>query len=412
MKRTVKSIFGTEALRKGVRSLAGSISRRNIAIAGSAALLAGCQVVPRTETISTAPPPSPTPQPSATALPTDSTRHRVALLVPLGGNAADVGQAIANATTMAILDSARIESNPNNIRITTYDTSRGASAAARRAIADGNKLILGPLLADNVAGVRAVASPAGVPAIAFSNDASVASRDVFVMGHIPEQSVERSVRYARANGSTSFAALVPEGDYGQKAYSALQNSLRDYGGNLVGFEQYARGNTSIVGAAQRLRQRGGYDTVLIAESARLAMQAAGQLRSQGAEGTRLLGTELWSGESSLTRSGSVEGAIFSAVSDGRFRGFSQSYEARFGSKPFRIATLGYDSVLLTFRIAREWRVGDDFPVNRLYDRVGFVGVDGAFRFMRNGVAERAFEVRQVQGNQVIAVEAAPSTFSE
>ena len=412
MKRMEQSFFGKDILRKGVLKVAGTLSRRNIVLAGSVGLLAGCQVVPRTEIISTAPPSSPTPQPSATALPTDSTRHRVALLVPLGGNAAQVGQAIANATTMAILDSARIESNPNNIRITTYDTSRGASAAARRAIADGNKLILGPLLADNVAGVRAVASPAGVPAIAYSNDASVASSDVFVMGHIPEQSVDRSVRYARANGSTSFAALVPEGDYGQKAYTALQNSLRDYGGNLVGFEQYARGNTSIVGAAQRLRQRGGYDTVLIAESARLATRAAGQLRSEGAEGTRLLGTELWSGESAITQSGTVEGAIFSAVSDRRFRGFSQSYEARFGSKPFRIATLGYDSVLLTFRIAREWRVGDNFPVNRLYDSVGFVGVDGAFRFMRSGVAERALEVRRVQGNEVVAVEAAPSAFSE
>ncbi|MEO1220793.1 MAG: penicillin-binding protein activator, partial [Pseudomonadota bacterium] len=114
----------------------------------------------------------------------------------------------------------------------------------------------------------------------------------------------------------------------------------------------------------------------------------------------------------ITRSGSVEGALFSAVSDGRFRRFSESYEARFGSKPFRIATLGYDSVLLTLRIAREWRVGDAFPVNRLYDRGGFLGVDGAFRFMRNGVAERALEVRQVRDNQVIAVEAAPRSFSE
>jgi ABC-type branched-subunit amino acid transport system substrate-binding protein len=308
---------------------------------------------------------------------------------------------------MALLDT-----NADNIRITTYDTSGGAGGAARRAIADGNRLILGPLLADNVPAVQSAASRAGVPAIAFSNDASVAGNDVFVMGHIPEQSVARSVRYARSNGSSSFAALVPEGDYGQKAYSALQNSLRDYGGNLVGFERYARGNTSIIGAAQRLRQRGGYDTVLIAESARLAMQAAGQLRSQGAEGTRLLGTELWSGESAITRSGSVEGALFSAVSDGRFRRFSDSYEARFGSKPFRIATLGYDSVLLTLRIAREWPVGDPFPVNRLYDRSGFLGVDGAFRFMRNGVAERALEVRQVQGNQVIAIDAAPRSFGE
>ena len=400
-------VFGKDMVRACVRLLAKGMDRRAVALAGSAALLAGCAVVPRTETVSNVPPPTPTPQPSATALPSDSTRHRVALLVPMGGSAADVGQALANATTMALLDT-----NAENLRITTYDTSRGAGSAARRAIADGNKLILGPLLADNVPAVQAAARPAAVPAIAFSNDASVASADVFVMGHVPEQSVARSVRYARSNGSTSFAALLPEGNYGQKAYSALQNSLRDYGGNLVGFERYARGNTSIVGAAQRLRQRGGYDTVLIAEGARLAMQAAGQLRSQGAENTRLLGTELWSGESAITRSSSVEGALFSAVSDGRFRRFSDSYEARFGSKPFRIATLGYDSVLLTLRVAREWRVGDAFPKNTLYDRGGFLGVDGAFRFMRNGVAERALEVRQVRGNQVIAVEAAPRSFSE
>jgi len=407
MKRMGKSVFGMDLVRSGMRLLVKSVNRRTIALAGSAALLAGCQVVPRTETVSSAPPPAPTPQPSATALPTDSIRHRVALLVPMGGSAAEVGQALANATTMALLDT-----NAENLRITTYDTSDGAGGAARRAIADGNKLILGPLLADNVAAVQAAAGPAGVPAIAFSNDASVAGNDVFVVGHVPEQSVTNSIRYARANGSTSFAALLPEGNYGQKAYSALQNSLRDYGGNLVGFERYARGNTSIVGAAQRLRQRGGYDTVLIAEGARLATLAAGQLRNQGAQGTRLLGTELWSGESALTRSGSVEGALFSAVSDGRFRRFSDSYEARFGSKPFRIATLGYDSVLLTLRVAREWPVGDAFPVSMLYDRGGFLGVDGPFRFMRNGVAERALEVRQVRGNQVVQVEAAPSSFGE
>lgn len=406
MKRIVEAAFGTGWMQGIARIFdPNAFNRRALAVAGTAVLLAGCQVVPRTETVSSAPPPAPTPEPSATALPTDSTRHRVALLVPMGGSAAEVGQAIANATTMALLDS-----NAQNLRLTTYDTSQGAADAARRAVADGNKLILGPLLADNVAAVQAAARPARVPAIAFSNDAGVASSDVFVMGHIPEQSVARSVRYARGNGSNSFAALLPAGDYGQKAYNALQNSLRDYGGNLVGFERYDRGNTSIVGAAQRLRQRGGYDTVLIADGARLAIQAAGELRSQGAESTRLLGTELWSGEGALAQSELVEGALFSAVSDSRFRRFSESYEARFGAKPFRIATLGYDAVLLTLRIARGWQVGDNFPVNELYNRDGFLGVDGAFRFNRNGIAERALEVRQVRGNQVIAVDAAPSSF--
>lgn len=401
MKLTFDGIFGAG----WVQSVKRGLNRRNFAMAGAAALLAGCQVIPKTETVATTPDPTPTPQPSATSLPSDTTRHRVALLVPMAGSTAEVGQSLANATTMALLDT-----NANNLRITTYDTSRGAAAAARQAIADGNKLILGPLLADNVPSVQAAARPAGVPAIAFTNDSTVASADIFVLGHIPEQSIRRSIQYARSNGSNNFAALLPEGDYGQRSYSALQNSLRDYGGSLVAFERYARGNTSIVGAAQRLRQRGGYDTVLIADGARLAVQAAGQIRGQGASGTRLLGTELWSGESAITQTTTVNGALFSAVSDGRFRRFSESYEARFGTRPYRLATLGYDAVLLTLRIARDWRVGSDFPVNQLYDRGGFLGVDGAFRFGRDGVAERALEVREVRGGEVIAVDAAPSSF--
>lgn len=384
-----------------------ALSRRTLVLAGAAALLGGCQIIPKTETVSTGPATTPTPQPTPTALPTDSTRHRVALLVPMSGNTSAVGQALANATTMALLDT-----NAQNLRITTYDTGRGAGEAARQAIVDGNKLILGPLLASNVPAVQAQARPASVPAIAFSNDTKVASPDVFLMGHVPEQSITRSVQWARARGSNSFASLVPDGDYGQRSFAALENALAAYGGNLVARETYSRGNTSIVSAAQRLRTAGGYDTVLIADGARLATQAAGELKRDGAENTRILGTELWSGEAAITRSGAVDGAIFSAVSDRRFKRFADSYEARFGTKPYRIATLGYDSVLLTLRVARDWEVGSNFPVNQLYDRGGFLGVDGPFRFGRNGVAERALEVRQVSSGSVSQVDPAPTSFGE
>ncbi|MDJ0977702.1 MAG: penicillin-binding protein activator [Erythrobacter sp.] len=392
-----------ESVSSGVSAV---FSRRNLALAGAAALVAGCSVIPKTETVST-PTAPPTPQPTPTALPTDATRHRVALLVPMTGKTSEVGQALANATTMALLDT-----NANNLRITTYDTGSGASEAARQAIVDGNKLILGPLLAANVPAVQAQARPASVPAIAFSNDTEVASPDVFLMGHVPEQSITRTVEFARSRGSNAFAALMPEGDYGDRSFSALRNALAAYGGNLVARETYSRGNTSIVSAAQRLRTDGGYDTVLVADGARLAIRAASELKRDGAEGTRILGTELWSGEGEITRAPNLEGAVFSAVSDGRFKRFSDSYEARFGAKPYRIATLGYDSVLLTLRIARDWPVGSAFPTSRLYDEGGFLGVDGPFRFGRDGVAERALEVRQVSGGKVSQVDPAPSSFGE
>lgn len=378
---------------------------RNLALAGAAMLAAGCQVVPKGD-VATAPAPLPAPEPSATALPTDTGRHRIALLVPLSGDTAAVGQGIANATTMALLDT-----NADNLRITTYDTSDGVAGAARQAIADGNKLILGPLTADAVPSVQAVARPAGVPVIAFSNDISVAGPDVFVIGLVPEQSIRRSVEFARARGANRFAALMPEGDYGIRAASALENALRDFGGTLVGTQAYARGNTSIVSAAARLRAAGGYDTVLIADSARLSIEASDELQRGARTRARILGTELWSGEAALARAKSMEGALFAAVSDGRYKRFADSYQARFGAAPHRLTTLGYDAVLLTLRVAREWKVGTPFPKNELYDKGGFLGVDGPFRFGRNGVAERALEVREVRGGEITAVDPAPTGFA-
>jgi len=383
-----------------------ALTARNLALGGAALLAAGCQVIPKAQGPATTPPP-PAPEPSATALPTDTGRHRIALLVPLSGDAAAVGQAIANATTMALLDT-----KSDALRITTYDTAGGVAGAARQAIADGNRLILGPLNADAVPTVQAAARPAGVPVIAFANDPAIASPDVFVIGHMPEQSIRRTVQYARSKGAVRFAVLAPEGDYGTRAVSALENALRDFGGALSARQSYARGNTSIVSAAGRLRAAGGYDTVLIADSVRLGVDAAGELNRAGRTRTRIIGTELWSGEAALTRTPALEGALFAAVSDQRFGRFAESYAARFGGQPYRVATLGYDAVLLTLRVARDWKVGTPFPRNALYDRGGFLGVDGAFRFARNGVVERALEVREVKGGEVSAVDPAPTGFGK
>jgi len=378
-------------------------NRRSLLVASAAALLAGCQVVPKAgPTTSTGPAPGPAPEPSATALPTDQTRHRVALLVPMTGRNGAVGQALANSANMALLDT-----NASNLRITTYDTASDPSGAARKAIADGNKLILGPLMADNIPAISPLAQRADIPVISFSNDSSAAGNDVFVMGHIPEQSIDRTVAYARSNGSARFGAVVPNGEYGNRALSALNNALSDHGGSLVGAERYSRGNTSVISAAQRLKTRGGYDTVLIADGANLATRAAAQLKSGASP--RILGTELWGGEGALTRSSSMRGALFSAVSDRRFKRFSSSYENRFGKKPYRISSLGYDAVLLTLRIAQGWTPGRTFPTKRLREDDGFVGVDGAFRFRRDGVIERALAVVEVRNGSFATVDAAPTS---
>lgn len=380
---------------------------RGLAILLLSLLLAACQVIPGGDRAPEpqAPPPVAAPDLPGPALPTDTDRHRVALLVPLSGENAAVGQSIANATTMALLDT-----NAQNLRITTYDTAAGARSAAARALADGNRLILGPLMRDDVEAVLAAARAGGVPLISFSNDVTIARADAFVMGHVPEQSVRRTASFAIDRGARRFGALVPAGEYGQRALDAFADAIRQGGGTLVASERYDRGNTSVISAAERLRARGALDAVLIADGARLAVVAAGALKEPGAGQPTLLGPELWSGEDEVTRASALRGAWFAAVSDDRYRQFSDSYQARFGERPYRIATLGYDGVLLALRIAREWQPGARFPVAQLLDPGGFIGIDGPFRFRSDGVGERAMEVRQVGSGTVSVVSPAPARF--
>lgn len=381
----------------------GRIDRRRIVMLGTVVLLAGCKVIPQGAP-EVAPPPAPAP---TDALPTDQARHRIALLVPMSGPNAAVGQSIANATTMALLDT-----NAQTIRITTYDTFGGPAAAASKAVQEGNKLILGPVQAEDVAPIATIARAAKVPLISYTSDAAVAARDVFVMGTLPANSVDRTVRFARSKGAARFALLAPGGDYGARASAAYAEAIKAQGGTLTQTEGYDRSNTSVVSAARRLKAKGGFDAVLIADGARFAAQAAPQLKAPGAATPRILGTELWSGEAVVSTTPALRGAWFAAISDGRFKQFADSYKTRFEAAPYRIATFGYDSVLLAVRVARDWKPGTAFPTARLSDRGGFLGLDGPFRFAPNGVIERALEVREARAGTIAIVSPAPDKFAD
>jgi ABC-type branched-subunit amino acid transport system substrate-binding protein len=387
----------------------GSQQRRNflrLAGMGLTVILAGCQVVPKGAPPTKAPPPPPEERPVGPGLPTDLERNRVALLVPMSGANAAVGQSIANAANLALLDTGGAK-----VRITTYDTATGAAAAAQKALADGNRLFLGPLLADDVRVVAPQARGAGVPIISFSNDASVAGNGVYLLGFSPSQSIDRVVRYAESRGMTKFAGLMPTGLYGRNASNALIRSAEAAGGSVVSLQTFDRSPKSLTAAIGRLRQAGDYDAVLIADGGRIAVQAAPQIRS-GGNTAKILGTELWATEPSLANSPPMHGAWFASVTENNYRQLAAKYRARFGKAPYRLASLGYDAVLLTVRIAGNWKAGDRFPVKALNSREGFSGVDGPFRFGSDGIAERALAVHQIGRGGITTVSPPPSGFEK
>jgi branched-chain amino acid transport system substrate-binding protein len=377
-----------------------------------AAALAGCQLVPTPRAEPPSRPqqaeperPAPLPEGPAPNLPPDETRNRVAVLVPLSGPNGGVGQSIANAANLALLDT-----GGDRIRITTYDTAKGAAAAASQALADGNGLFLGPLLADDVRAVGAIAARARVPVIAFSNDTAVAGDGVYLMGFTPAQSVARVVGYARAAGVQRFAAVTPAGVYGQRAAQAMVSATQRGRVALVGMQTFDRAPGSLRAAVTRVGAQGAYDAVLIADSGRSAAAAAPVVRAGSSPSAHILGTELWATETGLGKTAALRGAWYASVSDTMFNQLRTRYRARYGTNPYRLASLGYDAVLLAVRAAKDWRLGRPFPERQLRDPGGFAGVDGAFRFGASGVAERSLEVREVTAVGTTVLSPAPKDF--
>ncbi|MDB5710011.1 MAG: transporter substrate-binding protein [Sphingomonas bacterium] len=379
------------------------------AIVAAALILSGCQsVVPRGRPAPIKRPPVTRPVPVQQpvveqGIPTDTERHRIALLVPLTGANAGVGQSLANATQLALLDTRN-----ERLRVTTYDTNTGAAAAAQRAIADGNKLILGPLLAADVRAVMPVARGAGVPVISFSNDAGVAGNGAYLMGNLPTQSIGRVVDYAQTQGVTTFAGLVPNGLYGERASTGFLRAVEAGGGKVVSLQVYAQG--TLAGAVGKLGQAGPYQALLVADNSAAASGVVALVRRAGGGGAHILGTDQWNLDAALAAKAPLNGAWFASVSDNLYRQYAAKYRARFGTAPFRLSSMGYDAVLLTIRIARDWPIGRPFPEERLRDRDGFAGLDGAFRFGRDGTAERALEVQEIRGGTTVVVSPAPSGF--
>lgn len=381
-----------------------------LTVLAAALFTAACStVVPRAPTAAP-------PQPSVTAprpsdldggvsgnVAADRARRRVALLVPLTGGNAGAGTSIANATQLALLDTRN-----EQVRITRYDTAAGAAQAATRAIADGAQLILGPLLAEDVRAVSPIAKRAGVPVLAFSNDVSVAGNGTYVMGYAPAQAIERVVGYASGRGIANFAGLVPNALYGTRASTSFLRAVEQAGGRVVSLQTYDRAPAALSGAVTRMAKDAPFGAVLVADSSAQAAAAVPLLR-RASPSTQVLGTELWNSDNAAG-SAALNGAWFASVPDALYRQYARNYRARFNAAPYRLSTLGYDAVLLVVRIARDWPVGQRFPEAMLRDPDGFSGVDGAFRFGREGVAERALEVQEIRGGTTVTVSPAPTRF--
>ncbi|GAB5377569.1 MAG: penicillin-binding protein activator [Acuticoccus sp.] len=380
------------------------ISSRLAAVA-LAVLVAACGgdgVAPGPETLVQAPG-IPLPQ-EERVIGTGSTT--IAMLLPLsaGGSASGLAQSFQNAAELALQDATQ-----DNVRILVLDTAGEtdrARAAAEAAIGSGAQLILGPVFAPAVVGAGDAARAASVPLIAFSTDANVTGRGVYLLSFLPRQDASRIVRYADEKGINNFAGLVPDSGYGLVMEAAFREAVASAGGRVTAVERYQPG--AIEAGVSALAARGPFEAVFVPGGGDDPGAAAQALRQRG-DNARLLGSGQWD-NAAVIGNANLVGSWFPGAQKGGFESFVQRYQSRFQTAPPRTASLVYDATLLANGLVGA-RGPAGFSPATLQAQDGFIGVDGIFRLTPGGLSERGLAVYEITspGNATI-VSPAPKTF--
>jgi len=125
----------------------------------------------------------------------------VALLVPGGTGSADLDWLARSLTNSAKMAAADARGATIDLRIYNAGSEPGTAVAqANKAVAEGAKIILGPLFADSANAVGNAMAPQGINVLSFSNNTDIAGGNVFVLGNTFDNVADRLVKYGVRNG--------------------------------------------------------------------------------------------------------------------------------------------------------------------------------------------------------------------
>ena len=427
------------------------------------AFLIGCQAKSARQKSFVQPPPAaekPTPPPVKTVEPPPPQapsavaeqpldgKVRVGLLLPLTGRHQAVGQSLLNAAQLALFDHA--QDDFNLVVRDTLGTSSGAQLAVRSVLNEGVDLILGPLFAASVTAISPAVRASDIPVIAFSNDRLVAGDGIYVMGLSPRAQVERVVSFAASQGIGRFGLLAPGTPYGDAVIAAMQGAVANNGVELARLVTYTPGGEALDPEVKLLAQYDQRRGALLAQRKQLqgrsdqaSRRALSRLKNLDTIGNpdfeavmlpvggssllelapllafydvdpaevRYLGTALWN-DPRLGTEPALVGGWFAGPSPRLWESFKSRYEAAYGAAPPRISSLAYDATALAAVLAQQPGAGPRFSRAVFDQPTGFGGIDGIFRFLPSGEAERGLAVLELQRGEIVVVDPAPQSFEQ
>lgn len=342
-------------------------------------------------------------------------RIKVALLLPLSGPSAAIGESLQQAAELALF-----QTGSNNITLVPLDTKNTPEAAveaANLALAENVDIIIGPLFANATEAIIPVAQERNISVLSFSNNTSLLGKGVFLLGFSPQQQVKRVTEYAYEQGFRSFSVLAPDDDYGHAAADEMAKvvgakglPVRDAQYYQAADEKLSESIKGIVDLSKKSDEGIKTEALLVPEGGQTLFAIAKRLTHKGVESghIQLLGSGQWDDPETL-KNPRLIGSWFATSDSAPRKQFEESYKKIYGEAPHRLASLAYDAIALCAVLSREKE--PDFSRAAIKNSRGFTGVNGAFRFYRSELAERLLAVVEVTEDGFQIVDPASTSFS-
>ncbi|GAA6159394.1 penicillin-binding protein activator [Ruegeria sp. HU-ET01832] len=341
----------------------------------------------------------------------------VALLVPAGsansGDAA-LARSLENAARMAMADLQNVQ-----IDLRVYDTrgsSNTAAEVAQRAVADGAKVILGPVYAQaaNSAGLAVLNNNVNV--LSFSNNTSIAGGNVFVLGPTFDNTANRLVNFAGSRGKNNMVIVHSNDAAGQLGQSAIANALSNSRVNNAGTIGYDRSQQGVINSVPTIKatvDASAADSVFLTATTAGALPLYSQLLPEAGVSpatTQYIGLTRWDIPAQTLELPGVQGGWFALPDPAKAQSYRQRYNNTYGEAPHPISGLAYDGIAAIGALVSQGK-SDALTASALTQNAGFQGVGGIFRLRSNGTNERGLAVATIQNKQVVVIDPAPQSFS-
>ena len=339
---------------------------------------------------------------------------QVALLIPKSyEETASIATSLEQAAQMAIADLGDIR-----IDLRVFDTAGNpeqAALVARQAVQEGAKIILGPLLAENAKAVGAAVADSGVNVLSFSNNASIAGNNVFVLGPTFNNTANRLVSYAASQGRTKAVIVHPRTLEGELGKAALENAAQSTPLEIVAIEAFEFSQKGVIDSVARIKDsvlETQADTLFLTSNTARALPLLVQLLPEAGinpQDVQYIGLSRWDIPRQILELPGVQNGWFTSPSRQVSASFKTRFTKGYGSPPHQLAGLAYDGLAAIGALVS---TGQKNAVTKtaLTQASGFQGVSGVFRFLADGTNERALAIAKIERKKVVLIDAAPVSF--